>query len=154
MEVLPVSYASSSAGGFSVQASAFGPGDSFQAYSESTYLFECTLGSLELTFTGWGESGGEGLEAISGFSFYDVTGDFEIDSHLWMGDPSSYYPSYWIADWEKYYAVDPSHQLSMVIYAEISGEGGNYESVLNTKIVNIPAPGALVLADIGVAFVT
>jgi hypothetical protein len=77
-----LSTASSSAGYFSVQVLTTGTSPGY-AYAEYTYVFEFNRESVSLSFTGWGETGGGGWEAMAGFSFYDIISGFEIDSHLW-----------------------------------------------------------------------
>lgn len=150
-----VTRASSSAGGFSVETLASGDLD-FGAYAESTYLFECLVGGVTLSFTGGGMGGGAGVESQAGFSFYDVTDGFEIDSHSWVAvSGPGLYPTIWTADWEEFYTIDTSHQYQLWVWAESRAyaESGGFESVLNASIQAIPVPGAIVLASIGVGCV-
>lgn len=147
----------SSAGDFHVEATVY-EADwrlGFYAYAESTYIFSCDVGELILIFDGAGAVGGNGREAIAGFSFYDTTGVSEIDSHLWYA-PQPTDPTWaWFADWEKHYMLDTSHQYQLLIYAEVPdwGEGPGHAAWLNATIVPIPTPSAIMLGNIGVGLV-
>lgn len=168
----PVAEASSSAGGFSVDTMALGGMGGlggrpdppfFQAYAESTYIFEILSDGLTLGFTGGGTGGGAGIESQAGFSFYDMTDCLEIDSQSWVAEYGPY-PTTWTLDLEEYYTVNPSHQYQLWIWADSCyyGEGCEFgfTSALNVSVGSvgsveiIPGPGSLLLVSIGIGFVT
>ena len=132
----------------------------FQAYAESTYVFESLSDGLTLAFTGGGTGGGAGIESQAGFSFYDMTDCLEIDSQSWVAEYGPY-PTTWTLDLEEYYTVNPSHQYQLWIWADSCyyGEGCEFgfTSVLNVSVGSveiIPGPGSLLLGSIGIGFVT
>ncbi len=142
------STASSSAGNFTVVATAFGDYLTREAYAESTYKFTSNSADLTLTLTGGGSTGGWGYESISKFYFYDITAGVEIDSYYWHGPEESPSSGY-IIDLENFYTIDPGHQYGLRTYAEISlqSEGGGYHSLLNVSIV--PEPATILLIGLG-----
>jgi hypothetical protein len=144
--------ASSSAGYFVVNASGWGEGEFFRAYAENEYFLTHSAG-VTLSFTGNGQPGHlGGEESRAGFSFYDVTDGFEIDSHLWQaGYSPEPWPPGWSCDFVKFYTIAPSHQYQLRFWAEtIAHEGGKFDSMLNASIQPIPAPSSVLLAMIGV----
>jgi hypothetical protein len=124
-----------------------------RAHGESTYVFLPEAGTGALTFTLSGSGDGVGLpESHIGFTLADLTTGVSLASLLAPADADWHEWSTWSYNWTETHWMDPTHTYVMTLSASAEGGDGTRHAILGLDVrPAVPAPGALLLAAIGVA---